>query len=53
MQTKKFLYDQKINLEAIALHIFAILIESKNRTVLDLNTDCYTCNFKDNRFRFK
>ena len=42
-----------MDLEAIALHKLAILIESKNGTVLDLNTDCITCNFKDNKFPFE
>ena len=53
METEKPLYDQIMDLEAIALHKLAILIESKNGTVLDLNTDCITCNFKDNKFPFE
>ena len=39
-----------MDLEAIALHKLAILVESKNGTVLLLNTDCITCNYKDNKF---
>ena len=53
METEKPLYDQIMDLEAIALHKLATLIESKNGTVLDLNTDCITCNFKDNKFPFE
>ena len=34
-----------MDLEAIALHKLATLIESKNGIVLDLSTDCITCNY--------
>ena len=53
METEKPLYDQIMDLETIALQKLATLIESKNETVLDLNTDYITCNFKDNKFTFE
>ena len=53
METGKRLYDQIMDLKAIELHKLAKLIKSKNGTVLDLNTVCITCNFKDNKFLFE
>ena len=53
METEKPIYDQILDLEAIALHKLSKLIESKNGTVLDLNTDCVTCNFHDDIFPFE
>ena len=50
METEKPIYDQILDLETIALLKLSKLIESKNGTVLDLNTDCVTCNFCDEVF---
>jgi DNA replication protein DnaC len=47
IETEKPIYDQILDLEAIALHKLATLIESKGGEVLDLNTDCATCIFKN------
>ena len=47
METEKPIYDQILDLEAIALHKLTTLIESKGGEVLDLNTDCATCIFKN------
>ena len=52
-ETEKPIYDQIMNLEAIALHKLSSLIESKNGKVLDLNTDCVTCTFEKNIFPFE
>ena len=51
-ETEKPIYDQIMDLEAIALHKLSKLIESKNGKVLDLNTDCVTCIFENNIFPF-
>ena len=53
METEKPIYDQILDLEAIALYKLSKLIESKHGTVLDLNTDCVTCNFDDDIFPFE
>jgi DNA replication protein DnaC len=47
METEKPIYDQILDLEAIALHKLTTVIESKGGEVLDLNTDCATCIFKN------
>ena len=53
IESEKPIYDQILDLEAIELHKLSKLIESKNGVVLDLNTDCVTCSFKDNVFPFE
>ena len=53
VETEKPIYDQIMDLEAIHLHKLSKLIESNNGNVLDLNTDCVTCTFKNNIFPFK
>ena len=52
VETEKPIYDQIMDLEAIHLHKLAKIIESNNGQVLDLNTDCVTCTFKNNEFPF-
>ena len=42
-----------MDLEAIALHKLSKLIKSKDGEVLDLNTDCVTCTFKNNVLPFE
>ena len=53
MDTEKPIYDQILDLEAIELHKLAMIIESNQGTVLDLNTDCVTCTFENNIFPFE
>jgi hypothetical protein len=52
VETEKPIYDQILDLEAIHLHKLSKIIESNNGQVLDLNTDCVTCSFKNNEFPF-
>ena len=47
------IYHQIVELEAIELHKLAQLIKNNNGFVLDLNTDCVSCVFKNNEFPFK
>ena len=53
METEKPIYDQILDLEAIELHKLAMIIESNQGTVLDLNTDYVTCRFENNIFPFE
>jgi len=53
METEKPIYDQILDLEAIALHKLAKLIQSKGGQVLDLNTDCVSCSFNNDVFPFE
>ena len=53
METEKPIYDQILDLEAIALHKLTTLIESKGGQVLDLNTDCASCIFNNDELPFE
>jgi nucleoside-triphosphatase THEP1 len=52
-ESEKPIYDQIMDLEAIELHKMAMLIQEKGGKVLDLNTDCVSCSFPDNKFPFE
>jgi len=53
IETEKPIYDQILDLEAIALHKLSTLIKSKGGIVLDLNTDCISCTFPNDVFPFE
>jgi len=53
IETEKPIYDQILDLEAIALHKLSALIKSKGGIVLDLNTDCISCTFPNDVFPFE
>ena len=52
-ETESPLYNQIVQIENILLHQLKVLIESKNGTVIDLNTDACSCTFPDDVFPFK
>jgi hypothetical protein len=52
IETEKPIYDQILDLEAIALYELAELVKSKGGEVLDLNTDCISCTFPDDVLPF-
>jgi len=47
------IYHQIVELEAIELHKLAQLVKNNNGFVLDLNTDCVSCVFKNDEFPFQ
>jgi energy-coupling factor transporter ATP-binding protein EcfA2 len=51
-ETEAPIYDQILQIEAIELHKLTLIIESKGGLVLDLNTDCVSCCFKDDKLPF-
>lgn len=53
IETEKPIYDQILDLEAIALYELAQLIKSKGGEVLDLNTDCISCSFPNDVLPFE
>ena len=53
IETEISIYDQILDLEAIALHKLSTLIKSKDGIVLDLNTDCISCTFPNDVFPFE
>ena len=53
IETEKPIYDQILDLEAIALYELAELVKSKGGEVLDLNTDCISCSFPDDVLPFE
>ena len=52
-ETESPIYNQIIQIENILIHQLKVLIESKNGTVIDLNTDACSCIFPDDVFPFK
>ena len=52
-ETELAFYNQIIQMENILIHKMKTMIESKNGTVLDLNTDAVSCIFPDDVFPFK
>ena len=46
-ETEAPIYNQVLELEAIALHELATLVRDNKGTVLDLNTDCVSCVFEN------
>jgi len=52
-ETDAPIYKQILELEAIELHKLKTLIESKDGYCLDLNTDCVSCVFKNDKLPFK
>jgi hypothetical protein len=50
--TEAPIFNQVLELEAIALHERAILVKDNKGTVLDLNTDCVSCVFENDIFPF-
>jgi len=52
IETEKLIYDQILDLEAIALHKLSNLIKSKGGIVLYLNTYCISCSFSYDVFPF-
>ena len=52
LESEKPIYDQILDLEAIELHKLANIIESEKGIVLDLNTDCISCYFRNDIFPF-
>jgi len=52
-ETEAPIYDQILQNEAIELHKLTILIESKGGLILDLNTDCVACCFKNDILPFE
>ena len=53
IETEKPIYDQILDLEAIALYELSKLIKSKGGEVLDLNTDCISCSFPNDVLPFE
>ena len=53
IETEKPIYEQILDLEAIALHKLSTLINSKGGIVLDLNTVCISCSFANDVFPFE
>jgi energy-coupling factor transporter ATP-binding protein EcfA2 len=51
-ETEAPIYNQVLELEAIALHELATLVKDNKGTVLDLNTDCVSCVFENDIFPF-
>ena len=51
-ETEAPIYNQVLELEAIALHELATLVGENKGTVLDLNTDCVSCVFENDIFPF-
>ncbi|MEI7669711.1 MAG: HNH endonuclease signature motif containing protein, partial [Pseudomonadota bacterium] len=52
-ETEAIIYQQIVEVEAIELHKLTKIIEARGGQVLDLNTDCVSCCFKNNVFPFK
>ena len=52
-ETEAPIYDQIVQIEAIELHRLKTLVEQNEGIVLDLNTDCVSCCFKNNVFPFE
>ena len=52
-ETEAPIYNMILELEAIELHKLKTLVESHKGTVLDLNTDCVTCVFRNNKLPFE
>ena len=52
-ETESPFYNQIVQTENILLHQLKVLIESKNGTVIDLNTDACSCTFPDDVLPFK
>ena len=52
-ETESPFYNQIVQTENILIHQLKVLIESKNGTVIDLNTDACSCTFPDDVFPFK
>jgi 5-methylcytosine-specific restriction enzyme A len=52
IETKRPLYDQIVQQEAMELHRLKTLVESKGGIVTDINTDAITCTFPDDKFPF-
>ena len=52
-ETDAPIYKQILELEAIELHKMKTLIESKGGICLDLNTDCISCVFKNDKLPFE
>ena len=51
-ETEAPIYNQILELEAIELHKLKTIIEKKGGLVLDLNTDCVACVFKNDILPF-
>ena len=52
-ETEALIYQQIVEIEAIELHKLTKIIEGSKGQVLDLNTDCVSCCFKNNVFPFQ
>jgi hypothetical protein len=52
VETEKPIYDQIMDIEAILLHELSEIIKSNGGEILDLNTDCISCTFKNDIFPF-
>ena len=50
-ETEAIIYQQIVEVEAIELHKLTKIIEAHGGQVLDLNTDCVACFFKNDVFR--
>ena len=52
-ETEALIYQQIVEIEAIELHKLTKIIKGSKGQVLDLNTDCVSCCFKNNVFPFQ
>ena len=52
-ETESPFYNQIIQMENVLMHKLKLIIESKNGTILDVNTDAISCTFPDDVFPFK
>ena len=52
-ETEALIYQQIVEIETIELHKLSKIIEANKGQVLDLNTDCVSCCFKNNICPFK
>ena len=52
-ETEAIIYQQIVEVEAIELHKLSKIVEAHGGQVLDLNTDCVSCCFKNDILPFK
>jgi len=52
MESENPIYNQIVQMEQIEMYKKKMLVEKYSGTVLDLNTDCVSCTFPENKFPF-